>query len=365
VPAVAFVALFAAEAVVAFEPATFGEGDTALWLWRFQGVAIAGVSFGIVWAWMRARRTRGRVARLVVDLAQSSRGDGLEGVLGELVGDPELRVVYPTPDGRWIDAGGHPTELPERPGRVLVPVRRAGDAIASLDLRAGIESDGGMLDEVVRAARLGLERERLQALTRATVEELRVSRLRIVEADDAERHRLERDLHDGTQQRLLGLALALRLAEASSRGADASMLNEQLERARIEVAGALEETRRIAHGLYPASLADDGLSAGIESAVESAVIPVAIVEVPSRRFPVSVERAAYLVAADAIAAPGAHRAEVAVRVEGDRLVVDIAEDGDGPAIDELQDRVAALDGTLVADIANGRVIIHAEIPCAS
>ena len=367
VPAAAFVALFAVQAARAVDAATFDDDAAALWLWRMQAVAMAAVALGVAYQWVRARRTRARVARYVIDLAGSEPTTSLEDVLAALVGDPDLRIAYPLPGGRWVDARGREASLAERPGRTLTPVRMGRETVAVLDHRQGIESDRTLMDEVVRAARLGLERERLQAAARATLEELRASRLRVVEADDAERHQLERDLHDGAQQRLLSLGLALRLAQSGPAGERDAATDEATAQAQDEVAQALAETRRIAHGIYPASLADEGLAGGIESVIESSAIPVTVTGIPTTRFPLSVERAAYLVAADAIGAPGARRASLSVRADGDRLVVEVIEDGQLPdSIEELQDRVMALNGTLAtSDAAGGPVTIRAEIPCAS
>ena len=313
VPAVVFVALFAVQAARAVDGAAFDDDGAAVWLWRLQAVAMTAVALGVAYQWVRARRTRGRVARYVIDLAGSELTTSLGDVLATLVGDPELRVAYPLPGGRWVDARGHETSLAERPGRTLTPVRIGRETVAVLDHRQGIESDRTLMDEVVRAARLGLERERLQAAARATLEELRASRLRVVEADDAERHQLERDLHDGAQQRLLSLGLSLRLAEAGlTQERDATTV-EVMVQAQGEVARALAETRRIAHGIYPASLADEGLAGGIESVLEASAIPVTVREIATGRFPSSVERTAYLVAVDAIGATGARRASLSVR----------------------------------------------------
>ena len=365
VPAGAFVVLFAAQAVRAIV-APLGDSESGQWLWRLQAVAMTTVAFAIAYQWVRARRTRERVARYVIDLAGSDPTTDLGDVVAALIGDPALRVVYPMPGGRWVDARGLEASLAERPGRTLTPVRMGGETVAVLDHRQGIERDGALMDDVVRAARLGLERERLHAAARATLEELRASRLRVVEADDAERHQLERDLHDGAQQRLLSLGLSLRLAEdGPNRQRDAAAAEAMVD-AQAEVAQALAETRRIAHGIYPASLGDEGLAGGIEAILESAAIPVTVREIPSARFAPSVERAAYLVAADAIGARGARRASLSVRVDGDQLVVDVIEDGQLPdSIEELRDRVMALDGTLASSAVDGTVTIRAEIPCVS
>jgi signal transduction histidine kinase len=194
-----------------------------------------------------------------------------------------------------------------------------------------------------------------------------------VSAGDAERRRIERDLHDGAQQRLLGIRLSLRLARGQLARGDADV-DELLTEAEDELAGTLEDLRALARGIHPALLTEEGLAAAVEALARRASVPVILAELPSRRLPAAVEAAAYYVAAEALAnvAKHAHASAVTLSVHpiDDRLVIDIRDDGAGGArtmagggLVGLQDRVAALDGTLrVAGDPGAGTCVHAEIP---
>jgi signal transduction histidine kinase len=197
----------------------------------------------------------------------------------------------------------------------------------------------------------------LQAEARAQLEDLRSSRARIIEAGDAERRRLERDLHDGAQQRLVGLSLALRLLR-SQLGADHELV-ARLDEVEAELRRAVAELRELAHGIHPAVLSDEGLAAAVEALAEDA--PIRIAALPQQRFPVAVETAAYLVVAEAAKA-GAAR--VSAERQDAALVVDVEAEAEPEGLVDLEDRVGALDGRLDVERAgDGGVRIRAEIPC--
>jgi signal transduction histidine kinase len=226
--------------------------------------------------------------------------------------------------------------------------------------------------ELVNAARLGLENERLQALAQARLAEVRRSRIGIVEAGDEERRRLERDLHDGAQQRLVTLSIALQIlrrrhdADAIATAADDNATAELLDLADAELRAALVDVRDIAHGIYPAVLAEEGLAAGVESLVEGSMTQVTVEGVPQDRFDPPVEIACYLVVAEGTRQGTGHHARVDIRRSAGNLVVDVEHDG-GPSeiASDLGDRISALDGTIfVRKSDDGRVAIHAEIRCA-
>ena len=216
------------------------------------------------------------------------------------------------------------------------------------------------------------ENVRLDAELQARLDQLQESRARIVEAGYAARRRLERDLHDGAQQRLVGLALDLRLARErldDDPGAAASMLDE----ASAELAKATEELRELARGIHPAILSDRGLEAAVESLAQRAPLPVQIDASVDGRLPDPVEAAAYFVVSEALTNvvrhSGAERAEVGIRRDDGRLVVEVADDGSGGAdpagsgLRGLADRIGALDGRLqVDDPAGGGTIVRADIP---
>jgi signal transduction histidine kinase len=240
-----------------------------------------------------------------------------------------------------------------RSGRTVAAVSHAGSA-------PGFESHIGP------AITLGLENERLQAELLAQLEELRASRARIVETADAERRRLERDLHDGAQQRLLALSYDIRLARASAEAGGDTAAEMTLATATEQTGAALEELRELAHGIYPAVLAEAGLAPALATLADTAPLPVQIRRADDRRYPAPVEAAAYFTVAEAIgdaARRGADRAAVTVAPEGRQLVVTVEDNGtgrDAPMV-TLADRVGALGGSLSIE----QTACRAEIPCAS
>jgi PAS domain S-box-containing protein len=203
-------------------------------------------------------------------------------------------------------------------------------------------------------------------------EEIRASRARIVQAGDDERRRLERNLHDGAQQRLVALSLSLRLAQAKLES-NPTAAGEVLEQSRVELAAALDELRELARGIHPAILTDRGLAAALEALASRLPVPVEI-QTPEVDLPQPVEAAAYYVVAEALAnvIKYARASDVIVRVECDetRARVEVTDDGIGGAdpstgsgLRGLSDRVAALDGTLEVDSPpTGGTRIVAEIP---
>ena len=205
-------------------------------------------------------------------------------------------------------------------------------------------------------------------------QEIRASRARLVEAQDAERRRLERNLHDGAQQRLVSLSLALRLAQAKL-SADPEGAGDILTAAGDELAQALAELRELARGIHPAMLTDRGLSAAVESLATTAPLPVELAAMPDERLPAPVEAAAFYVISEALANIGKYARASAARISVTRVdghaVVEVDDDGVGGAdpasgsgLRGLVDRVEALDGTLlVVSPEGGGTRIRAEIPC--
>jgi signal transduction histidine kinase len=184
-------------------------------LWLGQAATLCLVALGVTWSWLLGRRTRSAMARLVIELGESLAPGELREVLARSLGDPDLDVAYPLSDPeRFVDARGTTVDRAAREGRAETPLVRRGETVALLLHRQGLLDDPAVVDELLAATRLALENERLQAEVLAQLKDLRASRARIVATGDAERRRLERDLHDGTQQRLVGLTLALRLAVA-------------------------------------------------------------------------------------------------------------------------------------------------------
>jgi signal transduction histidine kinase len=224
---------------------------------------------------------------------------------------------------------------------------------------------------------VGLTRSRLSHLDaelRESNEELRASRARLVQAGDAARRKLERDLHDGAQSRLVALALTLRAAR--NRTGDNQELARLLDQAQDELQTSLAELRELARGIHPAVLTERGLAAAVQTLVARAPVPVTVEAKETGRLPAPVESAAYFVVSEGLANiakyANASHASVAVRCDSDRVTVEVADDGVGGAdtakgsgLRGLADRVAALDGTLTLESPAGRgTHLRAEIPVA-
>jgi signal transduction histidine kinase len=355
----AYLGLVAATFVPNLDRGFVGSGTLDRPLWLAQAAALAVLAAAVAWSLVRARRTRSSLARLVIKLGESAPADGLRDALARALADPELEIAYPVGEGRYADARGRPVDVARVEDRDATPLLRDGRPVAILIHRAGLLDNPELVEEVASAARLALDNERLQAETRAQLEDLRSSRVRIIEAGDAERRRLERDLHDGAQQRLVGLTLALRLLRSQVEGDPEHVLAARLDEAEAELREAVAELRKLAHGIHPAALSDEGLAAAVEALAEAS--PLRIAALPRARFSPAVETAAYLVVAEA-AKTGTARASAERR--NAVLVVDVEAEAEPEGLLDLEDRVGALDGNLTVERApGGGVRIRAEIPC--
>ncbi len=335
-------------------------------LWFAEASAIVAIGAGVALGWLRGRRTRNKIARLVVDLARSPPTGGLRDVLAETLGDDSLRLAYPLSGGGLVDARGSPL-IVDGPATTLV---RGGRPMAVLTHRPGLLDDPATAEEVARTAGLVLDNERLQAELSAQLQRLGASRRRIVAAADAARRRLERDLHDGAQQRLVTLLLQVRVIRSRwGPGADPNMLALAGE-VETELTCAVNELRQLAHGIFPALLGDEGLAQAVEAFAEGADVPVKIACLEDVRLDPTVEAAAYFVIAESIGRSGAHTATVRMSRSSRLLRLDVELDGGDdaggkPWILDLEDRVGAVDGRLeVLRTETGFVRIGAEIPCA-
>jgi signal transduction histidine kinase len=347
-------------------------------LWLGQAALLVLMALGVSWAWVRDRRTRSAVVRLVIDAAQSPPAGGLRDVLARVLGDPGLELAYPVGEPpRNVRADGLAASAGPGGNETVTPLVRDGQTVALLRHRAGLLDDPGLVQEVASAARLGMENERLHAEALAQLQDLQAAQARIVAGGDAERRRLERDLHDGAQQRLVALALALRLPASQPGQASAPRLTTLIGQAGHELRLAIDELRELAHGIYPAVLADEGLAAAVEALAETSSIPITIGHLPQGRLPAPVEAAGYFLIAEAsgllAARPAAEGATVEAEHEGDRLAIQITSDAAAQpgqdletALLDVADRVGALGGRLRAGQApDGAITIRAEIPCGS
>jgi signal transduction histidine kinase len=238
---------------------------------------------------------------------------------------------------------------------------------------AALLQEPELLGAATAAARVAFENAQLHVELQARLEELTSSRARIVEAGQKERQRLERDLHDGAQQRLVALSLELRLLE--ERLADDPEARRRLDLARREVGASLEELRELAHGLHPAVVSGHGLAVALESLAARAPVPVRLTVVTDGRLPEALEIAAYYLVAETLANVGKYARASAVSVDVtracDAVVIEVADDGVGGADTEhgtglrgLADRVETLGGRLrIWSPAGGGTRVRAEIPC--
>jgi signal transduction histidine kinase len=336
-----------------------GASGTLLWT---TSVLLFLLSLSTGWPALTLAVTRQRLARLVVHVAAAPPIGGLGGALGAVLHDPTARLLYPL-DGSTahdlIDSEGEPS----RPRATLTPLTRGATTVAYLDHHAELlEPDAAA---IARVARLSLDNERLHAERAAQLRVLRASRVRIVAAADRQRRRLERDLHDGAQQRLVSLALGIRLEAMTPGSSNAEDRAAILADAQAEVAAALAELRTIARGLFPRELADEGLPAALETFAESDPTPLELdLQLPGRAPP-EVESAAFFAVAKLLATseftPAPHR-EVRVRQLDGYLELSLR---GGTHIDDLtavEDRVGAIGGR-VDRVGAGAIRI--ELPCVS
>jgi signal transduction histidine kinase len=287
------------------------------------------------------------------------RGEALQRALGRALGDQSLKIAY-APVG------------PPGPGRAMTPVERGGREVAALEYDEALEDDPELVEAVAAAAAMALENEHLHAESDARLEELRASRERLVAAGDAERRRLERNLHDGAQQRLVALSLQLRLIQGRIRR-DPSSAEDLVDAASNELSQSLSELRELARGIHPAVL-NHGLPAALEAIADRSPVPT-IVECEAReRLPEPVELAAYFVASEALAnvAKYSHAEHASIRLtRSDGVaVIQITDNGVGGADERggsglrgLGDRVEALSGRLYVTSPPGAgTVVTAELP---
>jgi signal transduction histidine kinase len=323
---------------------------------------------------VRARTAGGALGTAIVDLEPGAPPGRLRDALARALGDSTLQLAFRQADGSgYLDTSGQAVD-PARPGpgRAVTPVAEADDAVLVHDIGLGQEPQ--LVKLTAAAASMALEHARLQAEVQAQLEQVRASRARIVEAGDAERRRLERDLHDGAQQRLVTLSLALGMARDRAAAADPE-LGSLIESASKEAREALTELRELARGIHPAVLTETGLTGAIQALVERSPVATTITAVPAGRYPAAIEATAYFVVSEALANVTKHAradgAQVMIREFGGRLLVEVSDDGAGGARAEggsglrgLADRVASVGGVLRVDSPpGGGTRLAADIPC--
>jgi signal transduction histidine kinase len=352
----------------------FHDAQSPFLVWpTLVGLLLVPVVFlaGIWRTWV----ARAAVGDLLVELG-AARGTPLQAALGKALRDPTLTLAYWLPEfASYVDGSGEAVEPPDdADGRLTAIVEQDGERVAAIGYDASLAEERKLLDAVVAAAGFALKNERLSAELRARVTELGASRARIVEAADQERRRLERNLHDGAQQRLVALSMKITLLKARIPDDPATAV-ALAATANDDLAESLEELRELARGIHPSAL-DHGLAVALESLAAQAVVSTRVTVDLADRVPDPIEIAAYFVVSEALANVDKHarasRATVRVVRSARDAVIEISDNGIGGANDAngsglrgLADRVEALEGQLrVVSNAGAGTTVTAVIPCA-
>jgi len=321
------------------------------------------------------RLSRASIADLMVGSTVTLDPAELQDGVRRALRDPSAHVIYWIPDfDTYADFEGKSVDLDELADASLTPVGDGEHPMALLIHDPALDYETTLLNSVAAATSVLIHNAQLEVELRARVDELRGSRMRILDAEQRERRRLERDLHDGAQQRLL--ALSLSLGEIESQVGDDDDLRARVDAARSEVAAGLQELRNLAHGIHPAALIDHGLAVALESLATRAPIPVEVTTVPLQGISRAAELTAFYLVSEALANVAKHSqastATIDVQIDGDRLVVEVNDDGVGGAdasggsgLRGLADRVEAGGGRfMVWSPPGGGTRLRAEIPCA-
>jgi signal transduction histidine kinase len=316
-----------------------------------------------------------RVAAFLEDVrAGTAAPEGVEPLLREVLGDARLELRLLLPDGGgYVDVRGGPAVDLPGDARERTPIERAGTRLGTVLHDPGAQERPDVLRRVVEAAGLAIEIARLRTALRRQLDEVAASRSRIVAAGDAERRRIERNLHDGAQQRLVSIGLALRHAQHELEPEAAA--RQTLEGALAEIGVAIGELRELAGGLRPAQL-DAGLALALQELASRVAMPVAV-DATAERFPDGLETSAYFIACEALtnATKHAHASRVSLSAQrrNGSLVICVADDGvggaapgEGTGLSGLRDRVGAYGGTLRIESERGAgTRLTAELPCGS
>ncbi len=343
----------------------------------FTALSVIAVPVAFLIGLFRSRLVRGgALGRMLERIAGETDPAVMRTAMADALGDPSIELAFWLPtESRYVTAAGEPMALPEEgSGRAIAEVRADGREVAAIIHDADLLAEPEKIDAVSRGAALALENVRLEAEVRARVAEVRASRARIVEATDAARRELERNLHDGAQQNLVSLALKLQMARARI-GSQPEEAAGILAEASTELEATLAELRELARGIHPAILTDRGLAPALLALSHRAPLPVEVGELPANRLPPPVEAAAYYVVAESLTNVAryadATRAEVEIVWTNGIVRIRIADDGvggaapgDGSGLNGLSDRIAALDGQLfVTSPPDDGTVVEAVIPC--
>jgi signal transduction histidine kinase len=319
----------------------------------------------------------GALERLVARLSAGASGVDARSVLADALGDPTLTVAFWRPQqGEYVDACGYPVQPPAgTEGRSATIVRQDGDPLAMIVHDRALNAEPGLVGAAAGAALMMLENARLEADLRASVADLQASRARLASAADAGRREIERNLHDGAQQRLV--ALRMRLADAEAHVVSDDELRRSLGELGADAEETLDELRSLAQGVYPAVLVDHGLAAALSSVARRAPLLVHLEAAPATRFAPEIEAAVYFCCLEAIQNAAKHAGAgatvtVNVRAHAGRVAFEIGDDGLGFDFDDvrcgqgltnLHDRVAAVAGEVhIASRHGAGTTVRGDVP---
>jgi len=329
-----------------------------------------------VWNWRLFMASA--MQRVATQVRAHPGPEALREALADAFDDPSLDIAYWIDDGggRWVDAAGRDVAAPvERPDRAVTEVRDGDRRIAAIVHDPALENDEAFTETAAAYALMALDNHRLSAQTEALLREVRDSRARIQSSADDERRRIEHDLHDGAQQRLVALRIKLELAAEQADETDARAA-EMLRGLGTEVEDTLDEVRSLARGIYPAALADRGLVEALRSAALRSAVPTTVLAAGVRRYPQDVESAAYFCCLEALQNVAKHASGAAAAVvdisDNGELHFEVRDDGDGfdpltvtggVGFTSMRDRVAAVGGDVTIESRPGHgTRVSARIP---
>ena len=318
-----------------------------------------------------------RMADFLEDLrAGRAAPEQVEGVVRDVLSDPRLELLFFLPESEfYVDVYGVPAADRPDDGRERIPIERGAQPLGVVLHETTSEDDPTLLRRVIEAGGLAIEITRLRVALRRQLAEVEASRTRIVTAANDERRRIERDLHDGAQQRLVSIGLALHHAQHELGSTSPERASHTIDGALAEVAVAIDELRELAHGLPPSQL-DAGLGPAFSELARRTPVRVEV-RTSVERFDRDLEAAAYFIAREgltnAVKHADATRIVLSAGRENGKLVVSVADDGVGGArptsgsgLRGLSDRVAAHGGTLRIESDRGAgTTLTAELPCGS
>jgi signal transduction histidine kinase len=360
-------AIFRGFALAAYDAArgsttTSATLDALGWLYVLSlGLIALSFSFGMLWRGLYATTA---LQRLTLGLSPRTTPEALREALADALEDPSLQIAYRLPDGLdgWVSETATRVEPPhEQRGRILTEVSVNGRRIAAIDTDASLAQDPALLQAAASFALMVLENGRLVRRLTSSIGELAASRARIVAETDQARRTIERDVHDGAQQRLVALRIKLAL-ESERLEHEAPQTAAELELLGAEVDETIDEVRAIAHGIYPSVLRDHGLVEALRVAARSTPLSCTVQDDGIGRHSQEIESAVYFACVGALANVGREATRITITLWADEsLRFEVRDDDPGSRrpdrgqawLDEPLDRLAAVAGELAVDAVPG------------